>query len=208
MAWWSEQTPGSYDVGPQDVVLEGINPGQDSLTQFVRSSGNALANSGSEAIKRGVGDTKSGMDLTSMAGNYFRDLLGTPAQARAAIAPAVDQIDKNFGEARKTFAEGPRGGGRASSLYQMPFQAAEAEGNLLQTARSNAATGAAQVGQSQAQTGNQEQAVGTQGLFSSLSGALNRRAQNLSQDAANTQMLTGLGAGVGKILSLFTGGGL
>lgn len=203
---------------------QAFGTGQDIL-----GTGKGIIDTGAGITAAGGQDYATKINAAAPALDYLTRLVrGDQADVAQATAPQTDQIQKQFGEIRNMISAQPRGGGKTSVLAELPTQEAEAKTNLQSQARSGAAgqlgglastlagLGISQegvgLGQQQVGLGEQGVGLGESGLGANMSeaalrDALERRGQNLQEDAQNKKMLEDLGISIGKLLTAQTPGG-
>ena len=180
---------------------EPVTGDQDSLTQFVRSEQNLTGSAGAGAFNAGTNTFQSGVSDLQPSVDYFKRLLGGDrSEILSALGPETDTITSQFDQIRKMAAQGPRGGGSASTLVQAPQEETKQISNLISQARTGAATNLASTAGAEAGLGLSEQGVGLQGLLGSLQAALNRRGQNIQENANTMQLIGDLGKGIGSLI--------
>lgn len=207
---------GAYKVG--DIATEGIDKSQDSLTQFLRSltnltgtAGKDFLSAGDATFKEGRGTTQQGKDTIGPALDYWMKLLSGDQAAQAnAIAPTARTIVSQYDAAKKAaLTTAPRGGARSQALAELPFKKAGDIGTLIQQLQPKAAGEVSDIGKFLSQLGISESGLGLsqsglglQSLAQTLQGLLSRRGQNIQENAATMQMLSGFGEAIGKLVSM------
>jgi hypothetical protein len=204
-------------AGPGTLAPEGIDKGQDSLTQFLRSMTNLLGQQGQQTFAQGQktagtgeGVLKSSLpalrqSLQGLASpeQYYQNILsGDKAAMEQAVAPETSSILDQYRGKRAQMAKlGPRGGGTAEAVAGSQFGQAGDVARVLQTARPQAAQGAQQVAGQRAQTGGAiagvgaqlgqlglgESGQGMQQLAQTLQGLLARRGQDMGPGSISSQ---------------------
>jgi hypothetical protein len=206
-------------------AYEANQAGQPSATQtgFQAGAGNALTNlnnAGSSLLGAGQGATGASV-------NYYKSLLGSPAQQQAAVAPAARNISDTYAGAKMATQAGTQQGvGKDLTLGGLTMGRTAALGNLTEGVQPAAAGalgtiggtasgqgvgafqgagnvgvgGAGQAGQFQLGASGQQLQAG-QGIGSLLSGAMGNYQKQL-QSGSNSGLKAGGGAG-----SLPTSGG-
>jgi hypothetical protein len=147
--------------------------------------------------------------------NYFQSLLsGNQAQSTAALAPNINQIQGQQNQALQSASNlSPRGGGRSSTLFNLPFQAASQISGLYNSLRPQAAQGLESIAGMEGNMGsnlvdiaNRFLQSGTQasGLYGSQAGQQSlqqqqnaQRIMNLLTTAMSKIKLPGFGGGGG-----------
>ncbi len=188
-----------------DLAVEPVEG--DSLTQYLRSTNNLLGSNaqrtraqGEGVLGLGLDVTGKGLDLFNDPINYFQKLLSGDQQSMSeAVAPEARAISSQYDAAQRAAAIGnPRSGYRSSTMANLPFEQAGKVGDLYQRLRPTAAGALANIGGSISDIGLRQQGVGTglmglsnQEMQTLLQSLLQRRGQNMGQDTANLNMLTG-----------------
>lgn len=122
----------------------------NSLTQFLRSLDNHLAQSGQQQVQFGQNLTQAGVGGVSQAANainptvaYWTKLLsGDPNAASQALAPEASQLQAGVRQQQQGLANlSARGGGRSGMMAQLPFQQQAQLNNLYAGLRPQAAQG-------------------------------------------------------------------
>lgn len=208
------QENGGKTPAEGQFAAEGIDHTQDSLTQSLRSLSNFTGQSGMDTLKTGQGTVASGKGTFEGATHdlaqpmdMFRKLLGGDrSEIESALGPEKDAITGQFDKIREMFATtGARGGGRTSTLTQLPFQQTKMISDLISKARMGAASAEGNLALNKAQLGLGEAGVGLgeEGIGQNLLGLTNqnllgRRGQNVQVNMANTQALT---SGLSNVLN-------
>jgi len=169
--------------------------------QTKQAFGQLGSNTGLEA---GYGNNlvNLGTQNTNSAGNFFRTLLnGNQANTTAMLQPDINRIQGANQEALQAATTlMPRGGGRSSTLFSLPFQTNQGIQSLYNQARTGGANALGQLGLGQANAGT------------SLFNSSNQAADALGQLGQNQQKIgSGLWGGLFKTalgigLAPFTGG--
>jgi len=206
MADWSSYTTqqGKNGVDPGKIAYEGIGGDQNSLTQFIRSAGNAEAKIGVDATATGKDTTGYGVDqLKNILSQYLGPLVsGSQTATENALQPQTDAISTQFDKVRQMLSDtSPRGGGKASSLAQQPYQKIGQVATLTNTARENAVDKAAGIGSTLAQTGLTEQQLGLTSLSSAGNLGLGKNNVDVQETAAMMQMIGQIASGIGTAAS-------
>jgi hypothetical protein len=178
---------------PGQIATEGINSGQDSLTQFLRSLFNATGTQGTSALSTGLGGTGTAMDYWS------KILSGNPAAIMSVMSPEVQAVQGQYrGAQQQANMFAPRGGGRSAMMAQLPMQQAGTIGNIISQARPMAASNLAQTGLGMG-------GIGANLLSMTMQGQLARRQQNNAQSAMWQAPLMNMATDIGGAAA---GGGL
>lgn len=180
------------DYQPGDLATEGLKG--DSLTQYMRSLTNLTGVEGKQALQSGQSDYRRGVDELEPVLGYLRRLLGGDrSEMEAAIQPAADPIREQFAQIRRMITEtGPRGGARASLMSQLPFEETRQISNLINQARSGAASLQANVASGLARLGLGESQLGADLLSDTIRSLLARRGQNIETGAQNKRLAADL----------------
>jgi len=170
---------------PGQLAPEGVDKGQNSLTQFLRSLTNLTGEKGSSILSQG-------QDWLSKPASYYSGILsGKPADVAGALAPELSAASDQYEGAKRNLDQySPAGGGRSTALAQLPFERARTQGNIISTARRDAAPELASMG-------SDESKMGLQALFNTIQQLMGRRGQNITEDTANKQLAGQLGSSVG-----------
>jgi hypothetical protein len=101
---------------------------------------------------------QAGTATVGAGADFWKDILGSRQEAAAAVAPETNQIAAQADAARQAQAQlgTSRGGGVAAANQQQQQQVMGAQNQALLNARPQAATGAVQAGQAQAQIAAQQ----------------------------------------------------
>ena len=143
------------------------------------------------------------------ATDFFGGILqGKPTDIARLIGPEIDAISKQYDVARKQMAGEHRGGGKDLALASSRFSQAGDISRSISTARGTASQKLAEIAGIAGQLGQGQSTVDATTLQSlgSLLGNLRGqeigvRGQDINQDAANAQLLTQLGVGIGGIIA-------
>lgn len=124
-------------------------------SQGAQASGNSSLNTGMQYLN-------SFSNTLAAPTNYFQNLLsGNKAQTTAALAPDINRInDQNTGTLQSTSTLTPRGGGRSSTLFNLPFAGTTQTAGLYNGARAGAAQGLTGIAGEQGQVGTQTGTLG------------------------------------------------
>jgi hypothetical protein len=141
-------------------------------------------------------DIPAGEQALGQSLAYYTPLLTGNRQAMMeAEGPQISTLAQNYMNAKKNISQfGPRGGGTTSALAQAPFNLADQITQLLEGARTNAATQVANIGSSLAN-------IGVSAMNTSAATAGTVASQQLQQQQQTNQLLGSLGAALGKIVS-------
>lgn len=201
-------TFGASGYQPGTIAYEGLDPSQDSITQYFRSFENTQAKSGQEKSATGqqiLGGGMQGLDQSNHdlqpVVDYFTKLLGgNRDEVSSAISPEIDQISNQYDQIRKMTSEtAARGGGKASAAVTNPYQQIQLISQLMNRARSGAAAGltnaTAQEQQGagiRGQLGLGESNLGFQDLQSAIQSTEARKGFNIQESGANKQLASNL----------------
>lgn len=172
------------------LAFENVSPGQNSQTQFMRSLGNTSGQQGQEEYNQGQGVEKGGWDQLAAVFDYLNRLTGGDrSEMMSAIKPETDAVTQQFGQIRRQISDSARGGGKTSTLAQLPSQETSIIGNLLNNARTQAFQQKSNLGEFETQAGIQKQGMGMQNLLSTLANLLGIRGQDLQERGQNLGLL-------------------
>lgn len=134
----------------------------------------AAVSSGKEALGTGMNFLNQFNNQAGKSGNWFQSLLsGNSANTTGALAPDINRIkDQNQTLLDSTASLAPRGGGRGSMLFNLPFKSSSQTSGLYNSARPAAATNLANLAGEYGSIGVGASSVGTN-LFNTGVGALN-----------------------------------
>jgi hypothetical protein len=178
----------AYNFGLTPEPIEG-----NSLDKVSRGLTNSLAGAGGGSYNRGADVFEKGLSTMQPSVDYWTKLLtGDRGTAMNAISPAVHAVNSQADQQRRTLAEGPRGGGTASNLAQLPQQQTAIISNLLSGAQSGAAQPLAHAGTAQSSLGLNEQEIGLKAMMDSLQALLARRGQNVQETGQNKALASSL----------------
>lgn len=110
------------------------NPQEDQTLKLLQGSMQANQQTGQNLVH--MGQQTIGQPL-----NYYQGILsGNRGDIQSALQPELNRVNEGFQNARQTSAElMPRGGARASQIGALPFQQQQAQSELMQGARPQAA---------------------------------------------------------------------
>lgn len=184
---------------PTTLQFEPTDEG-NSLTSFTRSLHNLLGDQGQKAFDTGKSIYQSGVNNLDEPINFLKNILGGDrSSVQSFLGPQIDPIVQQFDQIRKSVAEGPRGGGTASSLVQQPEKETGLISNLISEARKMAVGNLSSAAEAKAKLGQGQQELGLNTENAAQAGALNMRSQDVSEHG---QML----GVIGQILSQLIGG--
>ena len=186
---------------PGGVAYQGISQGQDSLTQFIRSIGNAEGYQGSTAFGQGQQQFGAGQSAAAAPMDFFTKLLNGGADAEGVMAPQMDAITQQFDKIRQMVMTNPRGGGQASALMTAPYEEIKAKADTMAKARTEAAGAAGQLATAQEGLGIQEMGLGAQAMSAAGNLGLSKDTLNLQENASWMQMLGQFGEAAGTVLA-------
>lgn len=126
---------------------------QQTPAQTTALSG--LAQGQATGLSAGTSLLGQGQGAVSQPLNYWSSILsGNKSGIASALAPEIGQISNGYNAAANTSAAlNPRGGPSSTFLADLPFQKQRDVSTLFQTARPQAASGLASVGQNLLSTG-------------------------------------------------------
>lgn len=169
-------------------------------------------NQGNSALNTGMQYLNSFSNSLAAPTNYFQSLLsGNKAQSTAALAPDISRIqDQTQGALQSTSTLTPRGGGRSSTLFNLPYAASSGVSSLYNGQRAGAAQGLTNIAGAEGQVAEGEQGIGTN-LLNTGANYLNAGttasndlgSQSSTQRQQNANAAGNLGSG---IYGLLTGG--
>jgi len=141
-------------------------------------------------------DIPAGEKALGQSLDYYTPLLTGNRQAMMeAEGPQISTLAQNYMNAKKQISQfAPRGGGTTSTLAQAPFNLADQITQLLEGARTNAASQVANIGSSLAN-------IGVSAMNTSASTAGTVQSQQLQQQQQTNEILSGLGSALGKVVS-------
>src|SRR5579863_1428932 len=130
----------------------------------INTSIGALGTSGAGAFNQGQSSVQSGLNGVGGISQWYQNLLNGGPQAQAELAPQTANINAGFNQQQQQQAQlYGRGGGRASTMAQIPFQKESAIAGLQQSLLPAAASGATQAAGLEASTGLGESQLGQGG---------------------------------------------
>ena len=183
---------GQYEMG--DLAPESIDKSQNSQTQYIRSLTNLTGMEGKKTTEAGQDTTQQGMDALKPVMDYFQRLMsGDRSEVSSAIQPENDAISEQFGQIRRMFSDTARGGGKTSTLAQLPFQETQQKSQLINQSRRNAAGQAGGFANALIGQGLQQTGMGLSTLGNTTSNLLGIRGQDNTENAQNKQMATQAG---------------
>lgn len=167
----------------------GSNATTPPINQLLANSG-TTANSGAGLLNLGSQNTQSGA-------NFFRSMLsGNAADTAAVLQPDINRVNaanQQTLQAANNLA--PRGAGRSSTLFSLPFQGNQQIQSLFNGARTTAAQALPQIGAGQTNAGANLFGVSNQGAGTAAEAALR-------QQSINNALRQGQGAGLFGIMSM------
>jgi hypothetical protein len=187
--------------------------GPNSTTKRAENNLGGVSNQATELSRtetgHGEGLLNMGQPSVASGTNFFNTLLnGNRANSTALLQPQIDQIrggTQNQLQAINTLM--PRGGGRASSLFNASYMPQQQIQNLFNPLRSQAASALPQIGLQQMGLGTNLFGIGNQPL-NTATGASSQLGQfgQADQQMRNQQMAA-LGSGLVGLATLPFGGG-
>lgn len=176
-----------------DVATEGVGGKQDSLTQMLRSMSNLTGTAGKTALGEGESVFGKGVDSFKQPQDFWSKLLGGNRESMAQqMNPEVSSIVSQYDAGRKAMSEfGARGGGKNSTLAELPTKQTGDITKMFQTMRPEAAKQLTGIAQVLASLGlSQEQIAAS--LFSLTNqNLLGRKGLNVQESSANKQLALG-----------------
>lgn len=172
--------PESYGLNPEPI-------NGDTLTKYLRSITNTLGSQGEQTFGTGQGVFGQGIKDFGPSMNYFNEILsGNKAQMESAVAPEKADILSQYRARRRNIAQqGARGGGTNEAVAASEFGEAGDVAKLLQRLRPEAAKESSDIAGKISQLGLSESQLGSEQMFAALSGLLQRRGQNIQEEALN-----------------------
>lgn len=190
--------------------------GDLSPNSYIGSGVNDLGTAFGTSQNAGKTSQQALTDLTPSK-NFYNTILGGNSNAIQGLLQP--QISTTLGQydaaAKQTQSMGPRGGGTASTLAQLPFSKVGVYQNALNAVRPNAAAGSESVAAQEGNIGSQQnQQAATQGEIGSQSAQVGQNL--LNQETNLTGVLlggqnnqqrnalaagTGLGQGIGSLVA-------
>lgn len=136
---------------------------------------------------------------------YFKTLIGGDEGAlMSATTPERARVIDQYDTARKAISEfGPRGGGTNATLAGSRFQEASDLAGITSQARTNAVSGAANLGMGLTQAGLSSEQLANQDLGAILSGILGKESLDVQKRGQNAGVLGSFGEALGSIFSMF-----
>lgn len=157
----------------------GLDTSIYGLLGLTGGQGQGILGGGLGLAQGGVQSAASNAAAAAPALNYLTSLVqGNQADIQQAMAPEIDQISQAFDAARNLVSQQPRGGGKASTLAEAPFQQATAISNMEAQAQQGAAGQLGQLSTSLANVGLGEAGVGT--TLAGLGTGLEQTAANIA----------------------------
>jgi len=156
----------------------------------LQSNAATTANQGGNLLNLGNANTNAGA-------NFFKTILGgSAADTSALLQPDINRINAGNQQTLQATANlTPRGGGRSSTLFQLPFAGQQQIQSLFNNARSTAASALPQIGAGQTSAGTN--------LFNASTGAAGDQGRiALEQQQINNLLRQGQGAGLFGLLSM------
>jgi hypothetical protein len=159
-------------------------------------------NAGTNLLNKGEGNVDSGA-------NYFNTLLnGNQENTASMLEPDINRIRAGNQNALQTASTlMPRGGGRAATLFNQPFQNNAQIQSLFNGARSGAAAGLAGIGGGQMGMGANLFGIGNGALNTGMGANTNLANYGLQQQQVTNGLWSGLGQGVAGLLTAPFGSG-
>lgn len=146
-------------TAPSGIAYEPVEG--NSLTQFVRSLHDLTGSQGQANLDTGTQQFKTGVQEASPSIDYLTKLVkGDMSDVNDATRPQVDQITQQFDQVRNMISGSPRGGGKAGTLAEQPFQKASAIARVQGDARTKAVGELGTLAGQQAQLGAGQQQLG------------------------------------------------
>lgn len=127
------------------------------------SQGNKAIQSGQQALGTGMNFLHQFSNTLGAPTNYFQNILsGNNANTTSALAPEISKIGGNLNQTMQSTAQlAPRGGGRSSMLFNLPYQAASQTAGVYNQARPQAANALTGIAGQLGSVGLGQEGVGT-----------------------------------------------
>jgi hypothetical protein len=169
---------------------------------------NAYGQSGQQNIAGGAGAINSGLQNLTPTANWFQTIMGGNKQATLnQLQPQIQQDQQGLNTGLQTASTlSPRGGGRSSTLFDLPFAAQQQVAQQYGSARAaapaglqSAATAQGALGSSLGQLGTSTAGVGAQ--YGSLANTANNNILNygVQNGIARNQNASATGSGFGQL---------
>jgi hypothetical protein len=165
-----------------------------------------------DMMNKGMGTLDQSLkDLDPIQRFYQQLASGNRGEMMGAMEPQISQMQQGYGNQMKTGSElNPRGGARASTMAEMPYQQMGLIQQLMNAARQQGFQGLQSLAGQQAQIGSQQAGIG-QGLMggatslfgsgtSALSGANQANQGLLNYGMTNRAQMFNQGSDLGKSL--------
>jgi hypothetical protein len=162
---------------------------------------NLLKQAGTEQYTQGRDTTTKGVGELQPVYDYFKSLLsGDTKSLMDVIQPQADVISQQFNQVRSMIGDQARGGGKTSTLAELPIEQIKALAGLIGGARSTAAQNAGQVASTTANIGNQLTGQGLSAATNAANLALAGRNQDLGH-SFQSNFLSNFGSSLGSDLA-------
>ena len=174
-----------------------LNRGGGSGTTSISPVVNQLQSNAATTAGQGLNQLNQGAANTNAGANFFKTILGgSAADTSALLQPDINRINAGNQQTLQAVSNlAPRGGGRSSTLFQLPFAGTQQIQSLFNNARSTAASALPQIGAGQTSAGTN--------LFNASTGASADQARAvLEQQQINNLLRQGQGAGLFGLLSM------
>ncbi len=134
-------------------------------TDQMNAATNTLTANNTAASGAALPNVSAGTSNLASGANFFRNILGgNQADTTALLQPDINRINAaNQQTLQGVSTLTPRGGGRSSSLFALPFQGNQQIQGLFNGARSGAAQALPQIGQAQGSLGSNLFNIANQG---------------------------------------------
>lgn len=177
----------------------------DSLTQFLRSDFNNLADVGQRTQQQGENTLGAGINALSQPFDYWSAILsGDPGALAKAIGPTVGAVDKQYSAAERGASQSmAKGGFRSATMANLPFEKAGKISDSILSQQGQAATQLTGIGSILGQFGMSEEQLSSQLMSILTNGQLQRRQQNNQEDASSMQLIGSIFEGLGSVAGGF-----
>lgn len=165
------------------------------------NTGDKLIGSSGAPLSQGLNTLGSASSDINQANSFFRRLLGSQPNEMQALSPEINAITSQYDASRRMRgALAPRGGGATAGSLNSKFNEIGDIGNLLSSARSNAASGLLSGGSALAGVGSTQAGIGLNQLNAGVgaeegsAGIYNNAQQQVNQGSSS------FGEGLGTFL--------
>lgn len=170
--------------GPYNEKLTG-----DSMTMFMKSQQNQLANTGAAATGQGQQTYGAGLGALAPVLQQLTQLVhGDQAEVSQATQPQSNQIRDSFQAVRNMISQQPRGGGKAGALAEAPYKEQQQISDMQSQTRQGATGQLGSVASSLAGMGLQEEELGQRATGAAGEMNLTRRGQDMGPGSTASQV--------------------